>query len=77
MEGRFDERETAEAGIALCEIIGVLHTKEPPLIYRDLKPSNIMVKKDGTYALIDFGAVRKFRTGAARDTQPLGTEGIT
>ena len=74
-EGRFDERETAEAGIALCEIIGVLHTKEPPLIYRDLKPSNIMVKKDGTYALIDFGAVRKFRTGAARDTQPLGTEG--
>ena len=59
-EGRFDERETAEAGIALCEIIGVLHTKEPPLIYRDLKPSNIMVKKDGTYALIDF---------------PLGTEG--
>ena len=59
--GRFGERETAEAGIALCGIIGALHNLDPPLIYRDLKPSNIMVKKDGTYALIDFGAVRRYR----------------
>ncbi len=73
--GRFEERETAETGIALCGIIGALHMLDPPLIYRDLKPANIMVKKDGTYALIDFGSVRRFRTGAASDTHPIGTEG--
>ena len=73
--GCFGERETAEGGIALCEILGALHALDPPLIYRDLKPANIMVKKDGTYALIDFGAVRKFRTGAGMDTHPIGTDG--
>ena len=45
------------------------------MIYRDLKPANILVRADGTLAVVDYGAVRKYRKSAAEDTQQLGTEG--
>ena len=72
---RFSVRETAEAGLSFCAILGKLHGSDPPLIYRDFKPANILVRKDGSYVLIDYGACRTFKTGAVRDTQMLGTEG--
>ena len=71
----FTVRETAEAGLSFCTILGKLHGSDPPLIYRDFKPANILVRKDGSYVLIDYGACRTFKTGAVRDTQMLGTEG--
>ena len=71
----FTVRETAEAGLSFCAILGKLHGSDPPLIYRDFKPANILVRKDGSYVLIDYGACRTFKTGAVRDTQMLGTEG--
>ena len=67
--------EAAEAGIQFCEILACLHRMDPPRIYRDLKPSNIIVKSDGTYSIVDYGAVRAFREGAAEDTHRLGTDG--
>ena len=67
--------EAAEAGIQFCEILKCLHNMDPPRIYRDLKPSNILVRRDGTYAIVDYGAVRAFREGAAGDTHRLGTDG--
>lgn len=71
----FSVRETAEAGIRLCEILDQLHGMEPPAIYRDLKPANILIRKDGSYVIVDYGAVRMFREGALRDTRRLGTDG--
>ena len=71
----FTSEEAAGAGIQFCEILQGLHSMDPPRIYRDFKPSNIIVKKDGTYAVVDYGAVRAFREGASQDTHRLGTEG--
>ena len=71
----YSVRETAEAGLQLCGVMGRLHRQKPPMIYRDLKPANILVRADGTLALVDYGAVRKYRKSAAEDTQQLGTEG--
>ena len=71
----FTVRETAEAGLSFCAILGKLHGSDPPLIYRDFKPANILVRKDGSYVLIDYGACRIFKTEASRDTKMLGTEG--
>ena len=48
---------------------------DPPMIYRDLKPANILVRPDGTWVVVDFGAVRKYKKGAGRDTDRIGTEG--
>ena len=71
----FTVRETAEAGLAFCAILQKLHELDPPLIYRDFKPANILVRKDGSYVLIDYGACRIFKADAVRDTKMLGTEG--
>ena len=44
----------------LCNVLGYLHSQNPPIIYRDLKPGNIMLKPDGTIVLIDFGTARQY-----------------
>lgn len=59
----------------LCVVLEYLHGCHPPIIYRDLKPSNIMRTPAGKLALIDFGIARHFRPGQKRDTQPLGSPG--
>ena len=75
-EGKqFSIREAAEAGVQLCAILGRLHRMNPPMIYRDLKPANILARPDGSWVVVDFGAVRKYREGAGKDTSRLGTEG--
>ena len=43
----------------ILEVLSFLHSQDPPVIYRDIKPANIMIKKDGTITLIDFGLARK------------------
>ena len=68
-------RETVEAGLQLCGIMEQLHGQEPPMIFRDLKPANILVRPGGEFVLVDYGAVRKLRKSAATDTMQLGTDG--
>ena len=59
----------------LCEVLSYLHSRKPPIIYRDMKPSNIMLKPDGKVMLIDFGIAREFKDTGVADTTCLGTQG--
>ncbi len=67
--------EVLEIGMQLCTVLGYLHTQEPSIIFRDLKPTNIMRMPDGHLYLIDFGIARQFKHGQAKDTIPLGSPG--
>lgn len=59
----------------LSEVLDYLHTREPAVIYRDMKPANIMLKPDGTIRLIDFGIAREYKEGSTGDTESIGTRG--
>lgn len=63
-------------GIQLCDVLGYLHSREPAIIYRDMKPANVMLKPSGDITLIDFGTAREFKNRAmVEDTTCLGTRG--
>ena len=59
----------------LCDVLGYLHSRQPAIIYRDMKPANIMLKPDGNVTLIDFGTAREFKEKNLADTTCLGTVG--
>lgn len=59
----------------LCDVLGYLHSRKPPIVYRDMKPSNVMKKPDGNLTLIDFGTAREFKGDRVQDTTCLGTIG--
>lgn len=59
----------------LCEVLDYLHTCNPPIIYRDMKPANVMLKSDGNIKLIDFGIAREYKEKNLADTVSLGTKG--
>ena len=58
--GRIQETEVLSWGKQLCEVLSYLHSRTPPIIYRDLKPDNIILKKTGRLVLIDFGTAREY-----------------
>lgn len=59
----------------LCEVLGYLHSRTPAIIYRDMKPSNVMLKPDGNVVLFDFGTAREYKSQNLEDTVCLGTRG--
>ena len=59
----------------LCDVLAYLHSRKPPIIYRDMKPSNVMLKPEGKVMLIDFGTAREFKENSGADTTCLGTRG--
>lgn len=71
--GALEEDDVATWGVQLCEVLGYLHTQKPKIIYRDMKPANVMLKPDGDITLIDFGAARKFKEGNLEDTTSFGS----
>ena len=74
-EGRLSVEETQRIGIQLCTVLGYLHSRQPPIIFRDLKPTNIMMTPDSHLYLIDFGIARHFKPGQAKDTIAFGSPG--
>lgn len=79
--GAQPEEKVVEWAKQLCDVLEYLHSRVPPIIYRDMKPANIMLKPDGNITLIDFGAAREFKaedpkeTVLLSDTICLGTVG--
>ena len=61
--------------IMLCEVLGYLHSHAPPIIFRDMKPSNIMLDRHGQIRLIDFGIAKNFQPG--QKGTMIGTEGYS
>lgn len=59
----------------ICDAFSYLHSQKPPIIYRDMKPANVMLKPDGNIKIIDFGIAREYKEGNLADTTVLGTKG--
>lgn len=59
----------------LCDALSYLHSQKPPIIYRDMKPANVMLKPEGTVKIIDFGIAREYKEQSLADTTVLGTKG--
>src|SRR6266700_683593 len=74
-EGHLSVEETQQIGVQLCTVLGYLHGRQPPIIFRDLKPANVMMTLDGHLYLIDFGIARHFKPGQAKDTIAFGSPG--
>lgn len=72
--GIVPEEMVAGWAIQLCDVLSYLHGQNPPIIFRDIKPSNIMLSKAGIIKLIDFGIARTYKTGKQRDTTAMGSE---
>lgn len=60
----------------LCDVLGYLHSQNPPVIYRDVKPANVILKPDMEIAVVDFGIMRTYKPGKTADTVCLGTSGF-
>lgn len=72
---RFVEEEIVDWGLQICDVLAYLHSHKPPVIFRDLKPGNLMLRKDGRVMVIDFGIAKVFEHGQ-RGTM-IGTEGYS
>ncbi len=72
---RLDVQEALEIALQICDVLEYLHTRQPPIIFRDLKPANVMLTPQGNLYLIDFGIARFFTPGKAKDTIRFGSPG--
>lgn len=73
--GAYPQENVVDWAVQLCDVLQYLHTRPNPIIYRDMKPSNVMLKSDGSVVLIDFGTAREFKERNLGDTTCLGTQG--
>jgi len=73
LKNALSRKEITDICIQLCDILIYLHGRENPIIHRDIKPQNIIVKPDGKISLIDFDIARIYHCDTKRDTQFFGT----
>lgn len=73
-QGPCTPRQAREAALSLCRVLEDLHSQEPPVICRDVKPQNVIRDGAGRCHLIDLGAARRYRTERREDTVFLGTQ---
>jgi outer membrane protein assembly factor BamB/tRNA A-37 threonylcarbamoyl transferase component Bud32 len=75
MTGFLPQEQVLEWSIQLCDVLQFLHDHTPSIIFRDMKPSNIMLDKHGRLRLIDFGIAKNFQPG--QKGTMIGTEGYS
>jgi outer membrane protein assembly factor BamB/tRNA A-37 threonylcarbamoyl transferase component Bud32 len=75
-QGLLNEQVVGTWAIQLCDVLHYLHTRTPPIVFRDMKPSNVMLTTANTIVLIDFGIAKVFEPETKRGTQ-VGTEGYS
>jgi Serine/threonine protein kinase len=73
--GPLDEPTVLGWALQLCQVLYYLHTRTQPIIFRDMKPANVMVTPAGEIKLIDFGIARVFKLSRTKDTTLLGSQG--
>ena len=74
-EGAQPQEKVIRWAIQICSALEYLHTRKPPIIYRDMKPANVMLKPEGNVKIIDFGIAREYKEHNTEDTKCLGTKG--
>ena len=72
--GAQDEALVVEWAKQLCDVLGYLHSQKPPIIYRDMKPANVMLKPNGSIMVIDFGTAKNYEIEYG-ETTGIGTVG--
>ena len=75
VEGPQPEERVLDWAKQLCDVLGYLHGQKKPIIYRDMKPGNVMLKPEGNIKIIDFGIAREYKEHSTQDTTVLGTKG--
>ena len=75
LQGPLGVPESLKMGIQIAQVLDYLHSQAQPVIFRDLKPANVILTPEGRPTLVDFGIARLFRHGAGSDTRALGTPG--
>ncbi len=74
--GFLTEDQVLAWAVELCDVLSFLHNHKPdPIIFRDIKPSNIMINSNGAVVLIDFGIAKTFQIG--QKGTMIGTEGYS
>lgn len=73
-EGVQDEALVVQWAKQLCDVLGYLHSQKPPIIYRDMKPANVMLKPNGSIMVIDFGTAKNYEIEYG-ETTGIGTVG--
>ena len=72
-ENDISQQETVDICIQLCDILAYLHHRVTPVIHRDIKPQNIIIRSDGSIVLIDFDIARVYNSENDTDTVFVGT----
>src|SRR5581483_4674240 len=74
-DGRLPLEQALQIGTQVCDVLEYLHSRQPSIIFRDLKPANLMVLPDQRVSIIDFGVARRYAPGKPKDTTAFGSPG--
>jgi outer membrane protein assembly factor BamB/predicted Ser/Thr protein kinase len=74
-ERMLPQERVVDWAVQICDVLSYLHSQEPPIVFRDMKPSNIMLRPPNHVVLIDFGIARVFEVG--QKGTMIGTEGYS
>jgi outer membrane protein assembly factor BamB/serine/threonine protein kinase len=74
-EAMLPQERVVDWAVQICDVLSYLHSQTPPIVFRDMKPSNVMLRPPNHVMLIDFGIARMFESG--QKGTMIGTEGYS